>query len=455
MGKDCILILFALISLCSARSPPFPNIIPVDCNATEFEAGVALDLINDARDEGFVLKPFRVVDAFRQESQKLGGGSIFYLTVDVLETDCSVLSGVTWKNCSSEVPFHETVFGRCKAVIYISKPWRILKLYNYNCTMTPVPSRLVHSMCPDCPSIIRDITPDIKTKADRMVEIYNKNNNTNHFKVDHIERVRSQWVFGRSYFLKFTIKETECLKTQSNVTLSNCSFLGDPDVGFCTGNVYTQPTVGEVFNVNCEIYGPQDDDDHHHHHHRHHPHHHHHGRGRGECPNDEESPNQPQDGHETADAPTQNNDKPETPGHSHRHDCRRCRSNRGHTHGCRQHHHHGHPPHHHHHHHHRHHHPDHHHQPDNHNQTSKRHSSSSEEHTEKKHVIRKPKGSVELIYLNEGEVLPTPTIDHQVPPQTHFHDVIDFPKAKSPLETCPGQTKQSIPQILNFFPNEK
>ncbi|KAM4771115.1 fetuin-B-like [Rhinophrynus dorsalis] len=230
MERICAFVLLVFVSLCNADSPTFPNVIPLDCNATESEAGVALDLINEHRDQGFAFKLLRVVRAYRQESKKSHGGFIFYLTMDVLETGCSVLSGESWKNCTELVPFHEMVFGQCKAIIYISKPSRTMKLINYNCTISSVPPSVIHKMCPDCPSIIREITPEIRGKADKLIAEYNKNSNhTRYFKVDHVERARMQWVVGPSYFLKFTIKETVCLKTQSDVNLENCEFLKDKE----------------------------------------------------------------------------------------------------------------------------------------------------------------------------------------------------------------------------------
>lgn len=55
-----------LVSLCSATSPPFPSVIPLDCNETQAQTEVAINLINEDRDEGFVFKPVRVRSVFQQ-----------------------------------------------------------------------------------------------------------------------------------------------------------------------------------------------------------------------------------------------------------------------------------------------------------------------------------------------------------------------------------------------------
>lgn len=70
----------------------------------------------------------------------------------------------------------------------------IVNRYNHLKTLLLlVPSRVIVRMCPDCPSLISDINAEIKAKADLLVEQYNKESNqTHYFKVDEIERVRTQ-----------------------------------------------------------------------------------------------------------------------------------------------------------------------------------------------------------------------------------------------------------------------
>ncbi|XP_040284231.1 fetuin-B-like isoform X2 [Bufo bufo] len=224
-------IIALLVALCSATSPPFPNIIALDCNETLFETDVAMNLINEHRDEGFVLRPVRVKSAVQQEPVTQHGGFIYYMDLDVVETKCSVLSGKSWKECSiDKISFHETVYGHCKVITFISKPSRSQSLLNYNCTLGTVPSRAVAHICPDCPSPVTDITPEIKAQANQIIQQFNEDSNkTHHFKVDEIERVRTQYVFGQSYFFEFIIKETECLRTQADVNLDDCVFRADKD----------------------------------------------------------------------------------------------------------------------------------------------------------------------------------------------------------------------------------
>ncbi|XP_073531107.1 fetuin-B-like [Phyllobates terribilis] len=464
-----IFVVAFLVSLCSATSPPHPSLISVNCNATEVQANLAVDLINEDRKDGFLFRPARIESVFQQESVKLPGSSIYYLDLDVIETDCHVLSGKSWKECIHDIPFHETVFGHCKAIIFIARPRRILKLVNYNCTLSPVPLRSFVHICPDCPPLVRDISPKIEAKADLVTQQFNKDSNeTHYFKVDHIERVRTQYMFGQSYYFSYIIKETECLKTDSNVNLADCKFLknSEAEVGFCKGSSYHTPERKEEVTGSCDIYDPKPDKDDHDHRHSHCGH----GpdssktgqrKEKSDAPKAEETEVKEEGTGEAG----QGKDVPDNcehrkHGHCPHHGCR-------HHHHQHPHHHHRHRPHHHHHHHdhdhkngnhshdpsHQHHHHHHHH----HNHTSSDDGSSSEEHTETKDFKKRSKGSVQFHYLSDDEnSVPVPTIVRLPPPPQHpgkhgkhgKHDSIEFPSEHSKLSTCPGEPLVELNQII-------
>lgn len=100
-------------------------------------------------------------------------GMVFYLTLDVVETNCSVLIKKDLTSCESRPP-HDTpvrngpshsqiqfptnkthfnkalccilpllviyplqVYGQCKAVIYTNRPHRVVRLYKYDCVVRP------------------------------------------------------------------------------------------------------------------------------------------------------------------------------------------------------------------------------------------------------------------------------------------------------------------------------
>ncbi|NXD16374.1 HRG protein, partial [Nothocercus nigrocapillus] len=159
------------------------SITPADCDTIETDAGVALDLVNRHRRDGYVFGLFRVVDAYKQH---IGNSSVLYLTLDVLETDCSVLSGRRWESCE-----YSNVFGQCKIVTYTSQ-WikKTQQLYGFNCTVSPVPPDVIE--CEDCPVKVEvlEVTEQHKDIAAKALEKYNsESNHTSHFNVDKVEKI--------------------------------------------------------------------------------------------------------------------------------------------------------------------------------------------------------------------------------------------------------------------------
>ncbi|XP_048659997.1 histidine-rich glycoprotein isoform X2 [Marmota marmota marmota] len=86
--------LLLLISLqCSCA------VSPTDCNAVEPEAEKAVDLINKWRRNGYLFQLLRVADA---HLDTVGSATVYYLVLDVKESDCWVLS----RNQEDCIPAH-------------------------------------------------------------------------------------------------------------------------------------------------------------------------------------------------------------------------------------------------------------------------------------------------------------------------------------------------------------
>ncbi|XP_065267448.1 fetuin-B-like [Emys orbicularis] len=310
-----VLLLFGIQLLCSwAVSPPFVErpslLLSPACNdsAVEAAADLALRQINANQREGYVLGLYRIFSV--QEQPQRIAGSVFYLTLDVVETDCHVLSRRLWKDCKNR-PTHQTVFGQCKATLYINKPRRIVHLQSYECTLQPVPSSSFLRICPDCPVPGCPTEPKYLETAVVSLAKFNKESEQAHsFSVLNVTKASMQWVVGPSHFVEFTIQETSCSKNESVAEVSKCKPLS-PELahtGLCKGSVMdSQIDKHQFVSISCEIYDPQapalgeqeqhpgrrsqkpdqDDDESHGHHHHHgrkenrHPHNHEHKQEHG------------------------------------------------------------------------------------------------------------------------------------------------------------------------------
>uniref|UniRef100_A0A8C0W196 Cystatin domain-containing protein n=1 Tax=Castor canadensis TaxID=51338 RepID=A0A8C0W196_CASCN len=108
MGLLQLLVLCTLAACYVTLSPPAPVLSPSllsrGCNDSDVLAfsNFALQDINRDQKEGYVLRLNRVNDV-RGDLR-----SLFYFTLDVLETDCHVLSKKAWKDCGARM-FYDSV----------------------------------------------------------------------------------------------------------------------------------------------------------------------------------------------------------------------------------------------------------------------------------------------------------------------------------------------------------
>ncbi|KAM7013940.1 histidine-rich glycoprotein [Passerculus sandwichensis] len=232
------------------------SIAPADCNTIETDAGVALDLVNRHRRDGYVFGLFRVADAHELH---LGNSTVLYLTLDVLETECSVLSRRHWESCdySDTYPMD---FGQCKIITYTNHLLKKPQLYGFNCTLSPVPPDLVE--CKDCPVKLEalEVTEEHKDIAAKALRKFNsEGNHTNNFAVDKVERVLKMTASREGHILGFSIKETNCSKsTQETDQALECDFLHDwhAHTGFCKARVISDADEADGTDISCEIYHP-------------------------------------------------------------------------------------------------------------------------------------------------------------------------------------------------------
>ncbi|XP_009320014.1 PREDICTED: histidine-rich glycoprotein [Pygoscelis adeliae] len=287
------------------------SITPADCNTVETDAGVALDLVNRHRRDGYVFGLMRVADA---QELHIGNSSVLYLTLDVLETECSVLSRRHWESCEYSDTYSMD-FGQCRIITYTSQLLKKPQLYGFNCTLSPVPPDLLE--CKDCPVKVEilEVTEQHKNTAAKALEKFNsEGNHTNYFDVDKVEKMTAS---REGHILGFSIKETNCSKsTQQADQALECDFLDDwhAHVGFCKARIISDLDEPDETDISCEIYHPWQHDygqrcrystlgqphrhPHHHFGHRHHLRHHHRHHHRHGCPPSSQSrPEDPEHNH--------------------------------------------------------------------------------------------------------------------------------------------------------------
>ncbi|XP_054441060.1 fetuin-B [Pteronotus mesoamericanus] len=258
MGLLLPLVLCTLAACCTARSFPLLTnrplyFLPRACNDSDVlaTADSALQDINKDRKDGYVLSLNRVRDV--REHRQGGPGSVFYLTLDVLETDCHVLSRKAWRDCKVRL-LHESVYGECKVIFYINYPKRVLYLPAYNCTLRPVARRKIGFMCPDCPSPTDLSNPRVLKAVHESLAKFNNESTSKQYSFVKVTRASSQWVVGPANFVEYLIKESPCTKSQA----SSCALqpLDSEPVGLCQGSL-TESALKKYVSVTCVFFESQ------------------------------------------------------------------------------------------------------------------------------------------------------------------------------------------------------
>ncbi|KAE8603717.1 hypothetical protein XENTR_v10014443 [Xenopus tropicalis] len=235
----------------------------VACNDSGVEAAADLSLrqLNAIRRKGFVFALHRITDA--HEEFNIENGTIYQLTLDVLETECHVLSKQLWRDCEPK-KLNEAASGKCKVEFHINKPKRIAHLHSYNCAIRPGAERLLG--CAGCPAPAPLDDVRFLEVAKLSLKKYNNENNFNsYFSIANITRGRIQVVAGKAYHVEFTIHESSCNKTTSPEKLDQCELLDSEDAvtGYCKSFAvahWSTPDEKKVERVSCNVFSPENAD---------------------------------------------------------------------------------------------------------------------------------------------------------------------------------------------------
>ncbi|KAF6734167.1 Fetuin-B [Oryzias melastigma] len=254
--KICILGL--LVLGCVYGAPVEEGLKPESCDDPHAvkAAHVALSKINMERNEGYIFSLHRLSNVHHAKHGE--NGVVYYMTLNVVETNCSVLSRKDWKECEARPTSDHQVYGQCKAVIFINKVHRVDRLYKYDCTIKSAPSARVSALCPDCPTLISSDNEQVQRTLTLSLDKFNKEKGLkNRFDVLNITRALAGMAMQMYYIVEYTIQETTCAPdtdAAEKCPLMKCEFAHK---GFCKASLYSLPDHKEDINVDCEIYEPE------------------------------------------------------------------------------------------------------------------------------------------------------------------------------------------------------
>ncbi|KAM9177439.1 histidine-rich glycoprotein-like isoform 2-T2 [Dugong dugon] len=181
---------------------------PAGCEETKPVAEKVLDLLNKGRWNGYLFQLLRVTDA---HLDKVESADVYYLVLDVKESDCSVLSRKHWNDCepaASKRP-SDTVIGQCKVIATThSKESQDLRVNDFNCTTSSVSLALADTK--DSPVLVDffEDTEPYRKQANEALEKYKRENGDDltSFRVDQVERVARVRGERTNYYVDFSAR---------------------------------------------------------------------------------------------------------------------------------------------------------------------------------------------------------------------------------------------------------
>ncbi|XP_071342454.1 fetuin-B-like isoform X2 [Trachinotus anak] len=209
---------------------------PPGCNSSEAVrvAEEVLEQINQDRTNGYILSLNRLYD-LSHTPEKDKDGSLYKLTIDVMETKCHIISRKPWKQCEIRDIGDVPVYGECEVSAFVDTH---VKLQSYSCVLREVPATAVVDVCPDCPTADNLNEPVVKETANLSLQRFNEESRlANYFTLENITRASSQ-------------HRGSCLG--SHMELEE-QFVFRPSAGNKGSSFQKRNSV----DVKCEIYEPQ------------------------------------------------------------------------------------------------------------------------------------------------------------------------------------------------------
>ncbi|KAM6223927.1 histidine-rich glycoprotein [Rhynchocyon petersi] len=188
----------------------------------------------------------------------LDTAAVYYLVLNVKESDCWVLTRKYWADCEpvESRRVSEIVIGQCKVIAtkYL-KESEDLEVKDFNCTTSSVSSALAnHKDSPVLLDFFEDTEP-YRKQANKALEKYKtENSDFTFFRVDQVERVtRARGGERTKYYVDFSVR--------------NCSrhrFHRHSKVfGFCKADFLYDTETFDLETpinlvVNCEVFDPEE-----------------------------------------------------------------------------------------------------------------------------------------------------------------------------------------------------
>ncbi|NXE53238.1 FETUA protein, partial [Casuarius casuarius] len=247
--------LILLVQLPIHKAVPTAPPPPLGCDDPESEAAaeLAVNYINDHSHHGYKFALNRIENV-RVIPQGLNH-KILFLELDLLETECHILSPTPLENCTVRSFTEHAVEGDCD-----------VKLQNLDGKLSVLASKChsqadsnedVTRVCPDCPVLANLNNTQVLTAVTAALNSHNSKTAGAYLKLLEIGRARIQYRPVHLVFVEFAVAAANCSAGEAKANVDACQLLPDDqsNFGFCTATMATQPL--QDIQVDCKLYGHQ------------------------------------------------------------------------------------------------------------------------------------------------------------------------------------------------------
>ncbi|NWV13713.1 FETUA protein, partial [Ptilonorhynchus violaceus] len=247
--------LILLVQLPIHKAVPAAPPAPLSCDDPESEAAAeaAVNYINGHSHHGYKFALNRIEDV--RVVPQGPNNDIIFLELDLLETNCHILSPTPLVNCTVRSFTEHAVEGDCD--VKLQKLDGTLSVLASKCHSHADSSEDVVQVCPDCPLLVSLNNTEVLEAVSAALNHYNSKTTGPYLRLLEIGRAKIQYHPAHIVVAEFAVGATNCSVEEAEANVGACQLLPEDqsNFGFCRAALVKRPSPD--LQVDCQLYGHQ------------------------------------------------------------------------------------------------------------------------------------------------------------------------------------------------------
>nr|WAP48903.1 FETUA-4 [Crotalus horridus] len=254
--------LVVLVLLCQIIGSTYSYMVreeDLNCNskAAKYRADQAVRYINEHKLHGYkqalnIIKIFHLLPPERFMT-------VFYLKLNLLETECHVLDPTPVENCTVRPQNNHAVEMDCDVKINFNFEFFKTEIF-VKCNSTPDSVENVQRNCPECPILLPPNDPHVINSVEYVLNKHNEKLSGHVYEVLEISRGQHKYE-PEAFYVEFAIVEVNCTAEEAHNDHHHChpNTAGKDHIGFCRATVFRshaslEKPKDEMFESDCVIF---------------------------------------------------------------------------------------------------------------------------------------------------------------------------------------------------------